>query len=222
MEDTTPTPAATPPTAEPLLDAEPESEPLMAPVPAGEWIISEAASWLCLGAGLLVLSLTLLIPEMIRNQEIAHQLRVLELQETRAQETLERHKNVLLALEYDDPVLLEHLALTQLRLKPVGTRPLTMPRMDPAANATSVYGLQDYVAGSTSVDAVENWLNPILPPAESVVPQYRPPPTLLVHWTSDIPWRDFSLFLGIVLVVAGLWPKAREVRMPPAAPIPTA
>ncbi len=216
MEDTPP-PTATPPAAKPLPDAgsEPRSEPLMAPVPAGEWIISEAASWLCLSAGLLVLSLTLLIPEMIRNQQIAHQLRVLELQETRATETLERHKNVLEALEYDDPVLLEHLALTQLRLKPVGTHPLTAPRVDPAANATSVYDLQNYVAGSTAVDAVENWLNPIPRPAGEVIPKYRPPPTLLVHWTSERPARGISLFLGIVLAVVGLWPKVRAGRLQP-------
>lgn len=199
MEDTSPTPAP----------AE-SADPLLPTVPPAEWVMSEFASWLCLGAGILVMALTLLIPEMIRNQQTAHQLRVLELQKDRSEKTLERHQSMLLALEYDDPALLEHLALTQLRLKPVGSRPLTPPTSDPAGSATSVTNLQNYVSGRASADAVENWLNPILPKAQDIVPQYRPPPTRLVQWTTEWPYRDFSLFTGIVLMALGLWPKKRE------------
>lgn len=200
MDDTPPKPQAT---------DSPAADPLLPEVSSAEWAMSEGASWLCLGAGILVLALAILIPEMIRNQQTAHQMRVLELQKYREEIRLERHKNTLLALQYDDPALLEHLALTQLRMKPVGTKPLNPPAPDPAGGATSVEDLQSYVAGQASVNAVENWLNPILPPAEHVVPKYREPPTRLVQWTDKPPYRDFTLFLGLILVALGLWPKRR-------------
>lgn len=197
------------PTPPPKDSVPPAADPLLPQVPAAEWALSEATSWLCLGAGILVLSLTIMIPEMIRNQETAHQMRVLDLLKHREEIRLDRHKNVLLALTHDDPALLEHLALTQLRLKPVGTQPLTPPAPDPAGNATSVEALQNYVAGRASVGAVENWLNPVLPPAETLVPKYRQPPTRLVQWASTPPYRDLALFLGLILVVLGVWPKRR-------------
>lgn len=180
------------------------------PVSSAEWKLSETASWLCLGAGVTVLALTILIPEMIGNQFHAHGLRVLEIQKERSVKTLERHQSMLLALENDDESLLEHLALTQLRLKRVGTRPLTPPPADPAAGMTLVANLQTYVAGTAAVDAVENWLNPVQIPASELVPAYREPPTRLVTWTTVWPYRDFTLFMGLLLLVAGLLPKQRE------------
>lgn len=180
------------------------------PVSSAEWKLSETASWLCMGAGMFILAFTILIPEMIGNQVHAHGLRVLEIQKERSAKTLERHQSMLLALENDDEALLEHLALTQLRLKRVGTRPLTPPPADPAADMTSVARLQAYVAGTAAVDAVENWLNPVQRPASELVPAYRKPPTRLVRWTTETPYRDLTLFLGLVLLAAGLWPKQRE------------
>jgi len=207
MEDAKPT-TSEPPMAQ---AADTLADALTTPVDTAEWTLSEIASWLCLSAGIVVLAFTMLIPEVMRNQRHAHELRVLEIDKDRSEKTLARHQSMLLALDNDDPQLLEHLALTQLHLQPVGTRPLNPPAADPAASMTSVADLQAYVAGSASADAVERWLNPPQVPASELVPKYREPPTRLVQWTTAWPYRDFALFLGIVMLVAGLWPKVRKI-----------
>lgn len=76
--------------------------------------------WLLLLGGITLLAMALLVPAWLALRDLQWQHTVMEAQVDRLLQQQQRYSAFLAALESEDPVLLEHLAYTQLRMVPAG------------------------------------------------------------------------------------------------------
>ena len=114
------------------------------------------------------------------------------------------------ALVDDDPVLIERLAMTELRLKPAGTEVARHGPSDPlalVAEPTPV-AIQHALASQTQVRSIENELSrPDLKQQAVIDVQIdRPRRTrLIIAATGE--YRPLLAGVGALLVLLGLWPR---------------
>lgn len=179
-------------------------------------LLESLAGWSSLCAGLLLICLVVLIHEGVRNQMLAHDLRIMEHKQSQWKEMAASQQAVIHDLKTDSKPLLERLALTQLHMQVAGTTPLNPPRPDPAGHVTSFDQLKAYETDTLTRDSLENILTPPLAPATMEVAPYSPPRTTLILLTTQVPWRDLLLAVGMGLVVLGLWPRRRTPAAGPA------
>lgn len=76
--------------------------------------------WLLLLGGITLMAMALLTPAWLALRDLQWQQDVMEAQVHRLLQQQQRYAAFLAALESEDPVLLEHLAYTQLRMVPTG------------------------------------------------------------------------------------------------------
>jgi len=86
--------------------------------------------WILLLSGLALLGVTLLAPAWTSQQQLVWQRDVMQAQFTHLQAQQQRYAEFYEAIQNDDPVLLEHLAYTQMRFKPAGKQLLEMDRSE--------------------------------------------------------------------------------------------
>lgn len=114
------------------------------------------------------------------------------------------------ALIDDDPVLIERLAMTELRLKPVGTEVAQHAASDPLALVTdpAPVAIQRAMAGQSQMRSIENELSrPDLKQQTVIDVQIeRPRQTrLIIAATGE--YRPILAGIGALLVLMGLWPR---------------
>ena len=114
------------------------------------------------------------------------------------------------ALVDDDPVLIERLAMTELRLKPVGSEVAQYGPSDPMALVTepTPVAIQQAAAGQSRMHSIENELSRPDLKRKAVIDVAidRPRQTrLIIAATGE--YRPILAGAGALLVLLGLWPR---------------
>ena len=150
--------------------------------------------WLFLFAGLAVVAGVWLTPAWVAVREVRAERDLMRDQLAAMQRQTERYREFERAVLEDDPLVLERLAFTQLRLKPAG---VSLPEVEveggPRRDAVGF-------AADASVDA---WLaEPV--PAPPAAPGASAVNTRLTRLTTGV-LRLPLLLAGMACVVGGLW-----------------
>ena len=198
-----------------------------------ERLLVNLPGWVFVLAGMSILSMAVLVPAWTDSQALNYQHDLLKLQAKRWGEQETNYRQFAKALETNDPVVLQRLAVQQLRLKPTGTAPID-PMMTAGALAprpgpqrpvpiTTVKNNGRGVVYATTamvnppmpqgpaapmVPTIESILRRPIPVAGVNYPAYRPLPSRVVRITTG-PLRWAFLAAGFMLVVAGLIAKTR-------------
>lgn len=142
--------------------------------------------WLYLGAGVVLLSATVLIPAVDDLAEAQwHRDRALAVERYRS-ERLRHYSDYLDALERRDPALVLSLAATQLNLAPADRRVMIDASSSGEPGSASVF------------EALEPRFTPVPPPG--------PVRSLLHRWATGDTSRLWLLAFGAMLVLIGLMP----------------
>lgn len=141
--------------------------------------------WLFLLPGLVLLSMTVIIPAQADLTEARWQRdRALAIEGQR-KERLFKHERYLAALESQEPGVARALAASQLNLVPAGRAPI-LEVDDPATSDASVF--------------------PSLEPAPIVLPELHQVDSRLARWARDDQSRLWLIAAGSILVMIGLLP----------------
>jgi len=173
-------------------------------------VVSGALGWLFILVGSAAVAASTLIPSYLDTLD-TRQAR--EVQAAKAQmlaEERQRYEDFYNALVDDDPVLLERLAVSELRLKPVGTQIAQHTTSDPVALVTNIdrdaIGLA--LSDQPYMRSIENELSrPDLKRASNTqIELERPRQTrLVVAATGE--HRPWVAGFGALLLLIGLWPR---------------
>lgn len=155
--------------------------------------------WMFLLSGLVMGSTCLLMPAWREHQALQWHLGLMRAQASQFARQEEGYRHFQNALQIGDPLLLERLAFTYLRLKPVGTLPLDDPgRMVAAGGARA--------ASATEFATIEQMLHEPMP---AIGKDFSPPRKVdskLVRLTMG-PARPIVLGLSLMCIYVGIvWP----------------
>ena len=137
-----------------------------------------------LALGLVMVASVVLIPVLLENGELQSQRDLLRLQADRMAEQEESYRRTLSALEAEDPLLLERVAYSYLRLKPTGAEVV-----------------QTTDSGPTPLSTIESWLHKPMPTAPEAGNHIIPPHLIRLVIGET---RYMVLALGVVLLMLGL------------------
>lgn len=141
--------------------------------------------WVFCGCGAVLLAMVVLTPVWLTHDETAWRLRVMQAQATALQQQTERYQAFAAAIGDDDPVVLERLALTHLRMTVKGKTPLWVR---PVEQDTGDIGA---------------WLAVPQPVLGRDVPHYVPPSNRMTRLVTG-PGRPALLAVGLMCLVAGV------------------
>lgn len=178
------------------------------PPGAADAAIGWMLSWGFVLVGLASLTAAALFPAYLETLDLQDQRHVLEARASALAAEHERYARFHDALADDDPVLIERLALSELRLRPVGTGVVMAGPRDLAAviDSPSPDAIRQQADLWTDQGSVEHWLSrPDLRPADPV-PAARPRQTrLLAYATGE--HRPWVAGFGALMLLMGLWPR---------------
>ena len=182
----------------------------MAPAPhplpivrAAGWLFGLAPATMMLGGGLFLIASAAILPPWLELQRTGERLELMREQAAALAERSDRYQGFLVQLDRGDPVLLERLAHTQLRLQPAGRRALE-------ADAGALDAPADVAA----------WLDVPLPDPARLEPTDRPPATRMQRLVAG-PTRYGVLAAGAIFAVCGVcWGRGRAEEAAEDAPTP--
>ena len=165
------------------------------PRPAATWI-DALPGWLFTAAGTALLAVVVLTPPWLDQHEAAWRLGVMRAQADALSHQRENYETFAAALQADDPVLLERLALTHLNLSLKGKHAVRLT--EPAS------------AGTADVGA---WLAVPQPVIGRDLPAYAAPRNRLIRVATG-PGRPALLGIGLACLIGGIFfnPGRRETR----------
>ena len=178
------------------------------PKPPGpaDAVVRWALSWGLVLVGLASIASAVLLPAYLKTLDLQDQRRALEARAQGLHDEHDRYATFHRALADDDPVLIERLALTELRLRPVGTGIAHAGPRDLAAviDSPNPDAIRQAVDLWTHPGSVEHWLSrPDLWPAPPA-PAPRPRQTrLLTYATGE--HRPWVAGFGALVLLLGLW-----------------
>lgn len=141
--------------------------------------------WLFCVCGLALLAVVVLTPPWLELHENAWRLDVMQAQSQALREQTQRYESFAAAIVADDPVVLERLAMTHLRMSMVGKHPL---RVRPVEHDTGDIGA---------------WLAVPQPVLGRDVPFYAPPRNRLIRMVTG-PGRPALLAVALICLIAGV------------------
>jgi len=177
-----------------------------------ERFLAALPAWLLVTGGMLMLSAALLVPAMIDTQRLTHQRDHMREQAAAMEKLAGNYKSFHLALQENDPVVLERLAYAQLRRKPAGSEPLLVA-VNPGQpvtpqgwmRTTSVRGSANAAASTTQlaepppeVASVESLIGDPAIIATADMPLYEPPRGRIIRLTTG------SMRVGFMIAATGL------------------
>lgn len=162
--------------------------------------IDTLPGWLFTAAGAALLAVVVLTPAWLDQHEAAWRLGVMRAQANALASQRNNYETFAAALQADDPVLLERLALTHLNLSLEGKHAVRLTQ--PAS------------AGTADVGA---WLAVPQPVIGRDLPAYAPPTNRLVRVATG-PGRPALLAIGLACLIGGIFygPGSRRERYGPA------
>ncbi len=168
------------------------------PADVFERVLRPVPGWLMILGGLTLLGMAILTPSWLDLTKARWELKLMQLQSDRLVKQAERYAKFEQAVVERDPVLLERLAYTQLRLQQAERRVVSELASEgrvpnPAAGA-------DLPPGD-----IDRWLA-VQPPVVGVdLPAYAQSNTRLTRLTGEPLPRAVLLIVGCLSVFAGLW-----------------
>lgn len=173
-------------------------------------VIGGALGWLFILVGCAAIAAAALIPAYFETLDIQQARETEAIKAQMLAEERQRYVDFHQALIDDDPVLIERLAMTELRLKPTGTEVARHGPSDPLALLVdpSPASAQLALAGQSRVRSIENELSrPDLKQQAVIdVQVQRPRQTrLIIAATGE--YRPILAGAGALLVLMGLWPR---------------
>ena len=179
---------------------------LFAPVPG----------WILVLAGIGLLSIAVLVPAYLEARHLNWQRNVMRIQVEHQQQQQQRYRQFLEAVEADEPVVLERLALTHLHLKPTGTVPVGCVLPGKTGQTALVASPYDDVAcvrvlrealDDPAASSVDAWLRTPAPQQEI---DYEPLPVMRYRMVriANGPLRYVLASSGLLCMTAGLLPGA--------------
>ena len=163
----------------------PAPEPLIAARVAA-WALGLAPPAMMLAGGVFLVAAAAVLPPWLELDRARGQLELMREQTAALAERSDRYQSFLVQLDRRDPVLLERLAHTQLRLQPAGRRSL------------------EFDAGALDAPAdVAAWLDVPLPDPGRLAPTDRPPETRMQRLLTG-PTRVGVLLAGAIFAACGV------------------
>ena len=178
------------------------------PPSAADAAIGWLLSWGFVLVGIAAIAAAALFPAYLNTLDLQDQRQALDARATALDAEHARYQQFHDALADDDPVLIERLALTELRLRPVGTAvdqpgPRDLAAVIDSPNPDAIRQQADVWVDQGSV---EHWLSrpDLVPPAPE--PAARPRRTrLLTYATGE--HRPWVAGFGALMLMLGLWPR---------------
>lgn len=166
--------------------------------------------WVFVVIGAAAIAAGALIPAYLDTLDTREQRELIGKQAQLLRAERDRYQDFHVALKHDDPILLERLAYTQLRLKPVGTATAELGPTDPAAviDSPDPDAIQQVALKWQNAQSVEYWLSrpDLKQQADLAVAIERPRDTRLIRAvTGDN--RIWVAAFGALLLIVGLWPR---------------
>ena len=173
-------------------------------------VVGGALGWLFILVGCASIAAATLISAYFETLDVKQARETEAIEARMMQEERQRYIDFHQALVDDDPVLIERLAMTELRLKPAGTEVAKLDDADPLALVTepSPEVIQLALARQPQMRSIENELSrPDLKQQAVIDVQLeRPRQTrLIVAATGE--YRPLLAGFGALLVLMGLWPR---------------
>lgn len=191
----------------------PDTPPHRQPTHA-DLVVGGMLSWVFITVGVAAIAAATLIPAYLDTLDTREQRKLIEVKAQQLREERERYRDFYLALEADDEILLERLAFTQLRLKPVGTDTADIGPTDPAAviDSPDPDSIQQVAMQWRSSQSVEYWLSrpDLKQQAQLSVDVPRPRDTRLIR-TATGEYRPYVAGFGALVLLVGLWPRRAPV-----------
>jgi len=179
-----------------------------------EHVTAALPGWLLVSGGLALIALAVLTPAWLSARELGWRQEVLAAQAAALIDQQDRYQRFALALEHDDPVVLERLAYVELGLKPVHKTPLPpVPYRvagdyrftSHAPGQGSGGGGRELFSPIAAAGSVDDWLARPLPKVGRELRAYERPNTRLTRLATGRS-RFVMLAAGAICLVAGLWP----------------
>lgn len=179
------------------------------PSPA-DAVIGGALGWLFILVGCAAIAAAALIPAYFETLDVKQARETEAIKAQMLADERQRYIDFHQALIDDDPVLIERLAMTELRVKPVGTDVAQHASADPLALVveSSPVAIRHALAGQSQMRSIENELSrPDLKQQAVIDVQIdRPRQTrLIVAATGQ--YQPILAGVGALLVLLGLWPR---------------
>ncbi|MEX2215385.1 MAG: hypothetical protein WD768_14730 [Phycisphaeraceae bacterium] len=162
--------------------------------------------WACLLIGMAIVAALAIVPAWLDLQQAEWERGFIELCRSRQQETVEGYEQFALALQSNDPVLLERLAFEQLRQKPAHGSLVKLP--DELASAWKVR--QAWLAGGTPEELADAPLQP-MPAASLEQWLHHPQPVVGLDYAPYVEMDSMLIRLStgprrlVLLVLAGFF-----------------
>lgn len=194
-----------------------------------ERVLAAMPGWMFLISGLTLLGLALVMPEWQRVEDLRWKRDLMRQQVARLEAQQQRYELFHQALKADDPIVLERLAFTQLRMKPVGKQPLVKAAPDPVAqdpellltNALQREAQPQQASDAPQQDptlaAVDAWLAEPLPTVGVDIAPPKQVDSRLMRLTTGE--RRFVLMIAALACLAGgIWSRGQRGDASPTTP----
>ena len=159
--------------------------------------VGETPGWLFIGIGLSLLALTAIVPGWLSCRELAWQRDVMLEQLSRLETQQQRYAAFHAAVDAEDPVLLERLAFTVMRQKPVGKDVLVTE----ASFGEPILGIEG--------GWIDQWLREPMPVVGLDLPGYSPVNTRLTRISTGTS-RLVLMLAGAAALAAGIWTSRQD------------
>jgi hypothetical protein len=179
-------------------------QPTIRPGSPAEFIertLRPVPGWLMIAAGLSLVAMAVLTPSWLDLSKARWDLQLMQIQADRLDQQRDRYAKFEQAIIQRDPVLLERLAYTQLRLQPAERQVIA------DALAANEAGMMPNPASGIDLPPgdIDRWLA-VAPPVVGVdVPPYKQVNNRLTRLTGQPLPRAVLLGVGALSVFAGLW-----------------
>ncbi|MFN3167424.1 MAG: hypothetical protein ACE37H_10210 [Phycisphaeraceae bacterium] len=184
------------------------------PYTPADAIIGGMLGWLFILVGSAMVAATALVPAYLDTLDVQEAREIEAARARMLAEERQRYQDFHLALIEEDPVLLERLAMTELRLKPAGTGLAERAAFDPLALVTepTTDALDRASAQQPLMRSIENELSrPDLKGRASFDADIeRPKQTKVLGYVTG-ETRPYVAGFGALLLLVGLWPRRTSV-----------
>jgi hypothetical protein len=180
------------------------------PYTPADAVIGGMLGWLFIVVGSAMVAATALVPAYLDTLDVQEAREIEAARARMLAEERQRYEDFHQALIEEDPVLLERLAMTELRLKPTGTGLAERAAFDPLALVTdpAPNAIDRAMADQPLMRSIENELSrPDLKRAATIdVDIERPKKTKVLGYVTG-EMRPYVASFGALLLLVGLWPR---------------